>query len=99
MNNINVQQQSTESQLEWLNWKENIKEVENQVDAKLKKLEENPEQKKWIINWIKEKLWLNKDDFDDQTAETVKNEVQETENIVDNQGGWKLDNSEEKIIQ
>ena len=59
MNNINVQQQNFE-QLEWLKWKENIKAVENQADAKFKKLEENSEQKKLVINWIKEKLWLNK---------------------------------------
>jgi hypothetical protein len=82
---MNVQQQNFE-QLEWLKWKENIKNVENEADVKLKQLEKNPEQKKSVINWIKEKLWLNKEDDSKESVETVKKNEEEKKDVIDNQG-------------
>jgi len=100
--NINVQQQNFDSQLEWLQWKENIEDVKNKADDNIKKLEKNPEQKKWIVNRIKEKLFPNKKDKNEDAQPKTKAEKQEKEDknkIIGNQGWANLDKNAENTSQ
>lgn len=102
--NINVQQQNFEKVDSLKVGKENIEDVKNKADDNISKLEKNPEQKKWIVNRIKEKLFSNQKDnkkLDDQpkTNEAEKQEQEDKTKIIDNQGWANLDKNAENTSQ
>lgn len=101
--NINVQQQNFEQVDSLKIGKENIEDVKNKADDKIKKLEKNPEQKKWIINWIKEKLFANKKDKNEdeppKTNETEKHDQKDDKEIIGNQGWANLNTNIENTSQ